>query len=68
MTRRNRSRDDSTPLDLVALSPAIWLALLTCVTGLPRLHLPLPDAGASSERPTALDTNDTFSTAMAFGT
>lgn len=68
MTKRNSSREDSTPLDLVALSLAIWLTLLTCVTGLSRLHLPLPDAGASSDRPSALDTNDAFSTALAFGT
>ena len=49
MAKRNTSRDDNTPLDLVALSLAIWLALLTCVTGLSRLHLPLPDAGASND-------------------
>ena len=67
MTKRNRSRDD-TPLDLVALSLAIWLALLTCVTGLSRLHLPLPDAGAATGGPTALDTSAAYSTALAFGT
>jgi len=68
MAKRNRKHDDSTPADLVALSLAIWLALLTCLTGLSRLHLPLPYAGASNDRPAALDTTDAYSTALAFGT
>lgn len=68
MAKLNKSRDDSTPLDLAALSLAIWLALLTCVTGLSRLHLPLPDAGASHDRPLAPDPNAAYSTALAFGT
>lgn len=68
MAKRNKSRDDGTPPDLVALSLAIWLALLTCVTGLFRLHLRLPDAGAFSDQPTALDTNTAYSTALSFGT
>ena len=68
MAKRNTSRDDSTPLDLVALSLAIWLALLTCVTSLSRLHLLLPDTGASDDWPTALDMNAAYSTALSFGT
>ncbi len=68
MAKRNKKHDDSTPLDLGALSLAIWLALLTCVVGLSRLHLPSPYAGASSNRPAAPDTTDAYSTALAFGT
>ena len=68
MAKRNKNYDDNTPLDLVALSLAIWLALLTCLTGLPRLHLPLPYAGASNDWPAAPDITDAYSTALAFGT
>jgi hypothetical protein len=68
MANRNKKHDDSTPLDLVALSLAIWLALLTCVVGLSRLHLPLPYAGESNDQFTAPNPTDAYSTALAFGT
>ncbi len=67
MTKRDRSRDDSMPLDLVALSLAIWLALLTCVTGSSRLRLPLRDAGASNDWSIAQDTTPAYTTAFPFG-
>ena len=67
MAERNTNDEDSTPLDPVALSLAIWLGLLTCVTGLSRLTIPPPGLETSKAQASTLDTDAAYRAALAFG-
>ena len=68
MAGRNTNDEDSTPLDPVALSLAIWLGLLTCVAGLSRLTIPPPGPGTSNAQGGTLDRDAAYRAALAFGT
>ena len=66
--KRNTRNEDGMPLDLVALSLAIWLGLLTCVTGLSRQAVPPAGLGASRAQAGALDMDVAYRMALSFGT
>ena len=62
MRSLNKRDRDAVPLNPIALSLALWLAVLVGVTGISRLHLPL-QTGASVGATVA----DSYRMALAFG-
>ena len=62
MRRLNNRDRDTVPLNPIALSLALWLAVLVGATGISRLHLPM-QTGASVGTGVA----DSYRMALAFG-